>query len=85
MGAEDEDEQIKQSLPKLSSGILAHHNPDPGPANLAVGRAGAPRVSLMLLQQQGEVGKRSFSVQFVSVTQKGSGHKGFDTSLAFIP
>lgn len=80
MDSEDEEEQIKQSLSKPSSSILSHHNPEPSPANLTV----APRVSLALLSPKGEVRKRGFSVQFVSVGQKGSSPKGFDTSLVFI-
>lgn len=68
---EDEDEHIRQSLSKPSSSILSHHNPDPGPANLAVGRTGAPRVSLMLLLLQGEVRMRCFSVPVCQCGTKG--------------
>lgn len=71
MDGEDEDEQIRQSLSKLSSSILSHHNLDPGPANLTVGRAGAPRASLMLLLPKREVRKRCFSIPICQCGAKG--------------
>lgn len=66
-----EDEQIRQSLSKPSSSILSHHNLDPGPANLTVGRAGAPRASLMLLLPKREVRKRCFSIPICQCGAKG--------------
>ena len=71
MDGEDEDEQIKQSLSKPSSSILSHHNPDPGPANLTVGRAGTLRASLTLLLPKGEVRKRRFAIPICHCGAKG--------------
>lgn len=71
MDGEDEDEQIRQSLSKPSSSILSHHNPDPGPANLTVGRAGALRAFLMLLLPKGEVRQRCFSIPVCRCGTKG--------------